>query len=104
MLTLIAILHILTALLIIVLVLLQDSKGGGLGIGGGSGSQSLFGSTGASNFLVKTTKWMAAVFALTSIGLTFYTNKKEKSVFDTKEAIAPLESNQEKTDSNPKDD
>lgn len=80
----ITVIHIFTALTIILVVLLQDSKGGGLGIGG-MGSQTLFGSTGASSFLVKATKWLAIFFALTSITLAYTMNKSQKSVFDKEE-------------------
>ena len=80
--TFITVIHILTALLIVLLVLMQDSKGGGLGIGGGS-THTVFGTSGASSFLVKTTRWLAVVFAGTSISLASYTSKNQKSVTDS---------------------
>src|SRR5690606_21585894 len=54
--TLVLVLHILAALGIVVLVLLQHGKGADMGAAFGSGSAgSLFGSAGASNFLSKST-------------------------------------------------
>lgn len=74
------ILHILVAVCIVVVVLLQDAKGGAMGImGGGGGSQNLFGATGASNFLVKATRWLGIVFAITCI---YFASKQDKSVTD----------------------
>lgn len=81
--TFIAILHVLTALVLISLVLVQDSKGGGaLGMGGGGGSNSVLGATGASSLAAKMTRIAAIIFALTSIGLTVLSAQKSKSVLD----------------------
>ena len=71
--TLVLVLHILAALGIVVLVLLQHGKGADMGAAFGSGSAgSLFGSAGASNFLSRTTAVLAAVFFATSLGLTYF--------------------------------
>ena len=70
--TLVLVLHVLAALGIIVLVLLQHGKGADMGAAFGSGSAgSLFGSAGASNFLSKTPAVLAAAFFVTSLGLTY---------------------------------
>ena len=72
--TVVLVLHILAALGIVVLVLLQHGKGADMGAAFGSGSAgSLFGSAGASNFLSRTTAILAAVFFATSLGLTYFT-------------------------------
>ena len=71
--TLILVLHILAAVGIVVLVLLQHGKGADMGAAFGSGSAgSLFGSAGAANFLSRTTAILAAVFFATSLGLTYF--------------------------------
>jgi len=71
--TLVLVLHILAAAAIVVLVLLQHGKGADMGAAFGSGSAgSLFGSAGAANFLSRTTAVLAAVFFLTSLGLTYF--------------------------------
>ncbi len=65
--------HVLAALGIIGLVLLQHGKGADVGAAFGSGSAgSLFGSAGAANFLSRSTAVVAAVFFATSLGLTYF--------------------------------
>ena len=73
--TLVLVLHVLAAVSIVVLVLLQHGKGADMGAAFGSGSAgSLFGSSGAANFLSRTTAVLAAVFFATSLGLTYYSS------------------------------
>ncbi len=84
MLTFVAIVHVIIALGLVLFVLLQDPKGGAAGVfgGGGGGSNSLFGSTGAGNFLTSTTKWLAILFAVTCITLTYLTSHNTSSIMD----------------------
>ena len=78
--TLIWIVHVLTALGLIGLVLLQHGKGADAGAAFGSGaSGSLFGATGSANFLSRTTAILAAVFFVTSLGLTYLSSHKGDS-------------------------
>ena len=71
--TLVLMFHILAAVGIVVLVLLQHGKGADMGAAFGSGSAgSLFGSAGAANFLSRTTAILAAIFFATSLGLTYF--------------------------------
>jgi preprotein translocase subunit SecG len=78
--TLVLVFHILAAVGIVVLVLLQHGKGADMGAAFGSGSAgSLFGSAGASNFLSRTTAILAAVFFATSLGLTYYSAPTKSS-------------------------
>jgi preprotein translocase subunit SecG len=66
-------LHVGVAVAICGFVLLQHGKGADMGAAFGSGSSgSLFGASGSSNFLSHSTAVLAAVFFLTSIGLTWY--------------------------------
>ncbi|MFO1321303.1 MAG: preprotein translocase subunit SecG [Burkholderiales bacterium] len=70
--TLILIIHVLVALGIIGLVLLQHGKGADMGAAFGSGSAgSLFGASGSANFLSRTTGILTAVFFVTSLVLTY---------------------------------
>ena len=81
--------HVVTALAIIGLVLLQHGKGADMGSGfGGGASSSLFGATGSANFLSRATAILATVFFLTSMGLTwFYAHKgTSKGVMATQPA------------------
>jgi preprotein translocase subunit SecG len=65
------VIHVLAALGIIVLVLLQHGKGADAGAAFGGGSAGgVFGSAGASNFLSRATAILAVVFFITSMGLT----------------------------------
>ena len=71
--TLVLLVHVLAAVGIVVLVLLQHGNGADMGAAFGSGSAgSLFGSAGAANFLSRTTAILAAVFFVTSLGLTYF--------------------------------
>lgn len=64
------VIHLILALAIIALVLLQRSEGGGLGIGGGSGGLGGFASArGTANALTKMTALCAAGFFITSLTL-----------------------------------
>lgn len=82
MVTLLVVLHIIAAVILIALVLLQDSKSDGLGGAfGGGGSNSILGATGGATLAQKLTRGMAVVFAITSISLTV-TSKQNRSVID----------------------
>lgn len=64
--------HVISALALIGLVLIQHGKGADMGAAFGSGSSgSLFGATGSANFLSRTTAIAAAVFFITSLTLTY---------------------------------
>ena len=64
--------QVVTALIIIGLVLLQHGKGADMGAAFGSGaSGSLFGASGSSNFLSRSTGIAAAVFFVATLALSF---------------------------------
>jgi preprotein translocase subunit SecG len=67
----IPVIHVLACLFLIVVVLLQTGKGADMGAVFGGGSQTLFGSSGAGNFLTKLTTGTAIAFMLTSLILTW---------------------------------
>ena len=72
--------HILVALAIIGLVLMQHGKGADMGAAFGSGaSGSLFGASGSANFLSRTTGILAAVFFATSLTLAYVASSKPKT-------------------------
>jgi preprotein translocase subunit SecG len=71
------IVHVLAAIGIIALVLVQHGKGADVGAAFGTGSAgSVFGSAGSANFLSRMTAGLALVFFVTSIGLSFLSNKR----------------------------
>jgi preprotein translocase subunit SecG len=88
--TLILVVHVLAAVAIIGLVLLQHGKGADVGAAFGSGaSGSIFGATGSANFLSRATAVLAAVFFLTSMGLTYFSSNRtdhKKGVMDAQPA------------------
>ena len=64
------IIHLLVALAIIGLIMLQQGKGADVGASFGAGaSQTLFGSDGSGNVIAKATAWLSAIFFATSFGL-----------------------------------
>jgi preprotein translocase subunit SecG len=73
----ILVLHVLAAIGIVGLVLLQHGKGADVGAAFGSGaSGSIFGASGSANFLSRATAILALVFFLTSLGLTYFSSRK----------------------------
>ena len=64
--------QVISSLLIIGLVLLQQGKGADMGSAFGGGSAgSVFGAAGAANFLSRMTKWAAIVFFVSTGGLAW---------------------------------
>jgi len=84
--------YFLVAACLILLVLLQDPKGNGAIFGGG-GSQSLFGATGATSFIVKATRLVAILFAVCVIGINYMlmSESSKSAVYDANSEIsAPI--------------
>jgi preprotein translocase subunit SecG len=77
--TLVWIVHIIIAIALIALVLLQHGKGADMGAAFGSGSSgSLFGASGSANFLSRSTAVLASLFFLTSLGLAYFGLQQHK--------------------------
>src|SRR5262249_32242131 len=75
--TVLIVCHVLVALAIIGLVLLQHGKGADMGSGfGGGASGSLFGATGSANFLSRTPAVLAALFFILSLALAYTATRK----------------------------
>ncbi len=96
------VIHLILALAIIGLVLLQRSEGGGLGIGGGNGGLGGFASArGTANALTKLTALCAAGFFITSLtlGVLAGTHSKQNTGLlediDTSEIVAPVAQQEE---------
>jgi len=72
--------HVLVALAIIGLVLLQHGKGADMGSGfGGGASGSLFGATGSANFLSRATAVLATIFFALSLALAYLATHRTTS-------------------------
>lgn len=75
--TLVVVTQVISALAIIGLVLLQHGKGADMGAAFGSGaSGSLFGATGSSNFLSKSTGVAAVIFFAATLALSYMVSKR----------------------------
>jgi preprotein translocase subunit SecG len=88
--TLIIVVHVLIALAIIGLVLLQHGKGADMGSGfGGGASSSLFGATGSANFLSRATAVLATVFFLSSLGLAYLASERPRAAGTVMDTVKP---------------
>ncbi len=80
LLTVVLAVHVIVALGIIGLVLLQHGKGADAGAAfGGGASGSVFGATGSANFLSRATAILAVIFFSTSLGLAYLASHKPKA-------------------------
>ena len=80
--------HLLIALAIIGLIMLQQGKGADMGASfGAGGSQTLFGSDGSGNVLTKATAWLVVVFFASSFGLALMVNQRSVVVDELDLAI-----------------
>ena len=92
---LVVVVQVVSALAIIGLVLLQHGKGADMGAAFGSGaSGSLFGATGSSNFMSKSTGVAAAIFFTSTLILAGYASKRggavSGGVMERANATAPV--------------
>lgn len=87
----ILIIHLVLALAIVGLVLLQRSEGGGLGIGGGGGMGAFASARSTASVLSRTTAICAAGFFTTSLilGILAGTHHKSNSIMDALDEAAP---------------
>ena len=77
----ILVVHLLVALAIIGLIMLQQGKGADMGASFGAGaSQTLFGSSGSANVLTRSTAWLVALFFASSFSLALLANQKSAVV------------------------
>jgi preprotein translocase subunit SecG len=73
---LLLVLHVLIALMLVGLILIQQGKGAQAGASFGSGaSQTVFGSQGSGGFISRTTGVLAALFFILNLFLAYYINK-----------------------------
>jgi preprotein translocase subunit SecG len=80
----ITILHVIVSIGLILVVLLQTGKADMGAVFGGS-SSTIFGSSGAGNFLTRLTTGMAIVFMMTSLTLGYFAGHKPSStIFDSR--------------------
>ncbi len=88
--TVVLIVHVLAAVGLVGLILIQQGKGADMGAAFGSGASStVFGSQGSGSFITRSTAILATVFFLTSLTLAYFSGQgvSRKSVT---EVVAPL--------------
>ena len=74
--TILNVVYVLVALAMVGLILMQRGAGAQAGSGfGGGASSTVFGARGSSNFLSKSTKWLAIVFFGISLGMAWYATR-----------------------------
>ncbi len=101
--SLLLVFHVITAIIIVVLILLQKGKGADMGSAFGAGaSGTMFGSKGSANFLSRSTAVLATIFFITSLTLA-YLNKgtvvqNNDSILDN---INIIEEDDQNNDSSP---
>jgi preprotein translocase subunit SecG len=77
----ILIVHVLLAIALVGLILLQQGKGADAGASfGGGASQTVFGSSGSGNFLSSATTYIAAGLFVTSFALAYYAKQKADAI------------------------
>lgn len=82
--------HVVVAVAVVSLVLLQHGKGADVGAAfGGGASGSVFGATGSANFLSRATALLAAIFFLTSLGLAYVASHRPGAGGTVMEAVKP---------------
>jgi len=90
--TLVWVVHIIIAIAVIAMVLLQHGKGADMGAAFGSGSSgSLFGATGSANFLSRGTAILATLFFLTSLTLAYFGLQQQKPASVLESTVVPAQ-------------
>jgi preprotein translocase subunit SecG len=92
---LILIIHVLVAICLIFLVLVQQGKGAAMGAAFGSGaSQTVFGSRGSGSFLLRLTIGFVVIFFATSIGLNYLASRMVKQAAQVNNLYLPAQPTQ----------
>ncbi|MGH7825233.1 MAG: preprotein translocase subunit SecG [Candidatus Binatia bacterium] len=85
---LITIIHVVVCIGLILVVLLQTGKGAEIGAVFGGSSSTIFGSSGAGNFLTRLTTGMAIVFMITSLMLGYLSGRRPSTtIFDNRAPV-----------------
>ena len=92
--------HVCLALAIISLILLQKGKGAAEGASFGGGATTVFGASGSSNFLSKTTAILATCFFVNSLALAYLAANREQptSLVDMIESETAVETSVDSAD------
>jgi preprotein translocase subunit SecG len=91
MMILVTVLHVLACVTLVLVVLLQAGKGADMGAVFGGSSTTIFGSSGAGNFLTRLTTGAAIVFMITSLTLTYGSTRSTSSTIMPESVAPPVE-------------
>ncbi len=89
MIIVVTIIHVIVCIGLILVVLLQTGKGAEVGAVFGGSSSTIFGSSGAGNFLSRLTTGMAIVFMVTSLTLGYFAGRKPSATIFDNQTTAP---------------
>ncbi len=78
--TLLNVLHVFVCFFLILVVLLQQGRGGGLGSAFGGATAQVIGGRGAGNFLTRLTAICAVIFMATSISLAYLSSAGDREL------------------------
>jgi preprotein translocase subunit SecG len=78
--TFINIVHVFVCVVLMLVVLLQQGKGGGMGAAFGGSTAQVFGGRGAGNILTRATAICAAIFMLTSMSLAYLSSAGDREL------------------------
>ena len=99
--TFVLVVHIILAVLMIVLILVQHGKGADAGASfGGGGAATVFGASGSASFLTRLTAILTALFFVTSLSLAVFAKKQTSDAYGLKTVqttTAPVQSNSPET-------
>ena len=88
--TFVLVVHIILAVLMILLILIQQGKGAEAGASfGGGGAATVFGASGSANFLTRVTAILTALFFVTSMTLAVFAKKQTAAAYSLG-ATAPV--------------
>ena len=74
------VIHVAVCLFLILVVLVQQSKGGGLSGALGGGASQVFGGRSSANFMTRLTGIMATLFMLTSLTLAYMSSAGDREM------------------------
>ena len=78
--TFIDIIHVFVCIVLMLVVLLQQGKGGGMGAAFGGSTAQVFGGRGAGNILTRATAICAGIFMLTSVSLAYLSSSGDRAL------------------------
>ncbi len=102
----ILVVHIILAVLMIALILVQQGKGADAGASfGGGGAATVFGASGSGNFLSRMTAILTGLFFVTSLSLAIYTKKHSTDAYSlnsVQDAASQTQTSPETSSTTPK--